>query len=105
MGVETIYIETFGWVQLFQDIRSSIQLLVGREEKKEKRFKPGTKTKSFEGRHEETTFLEASCICICGSRLLEGVKGDRGPMKVQNANKPSIVFECDITSQSYYFLL
>lgn len=104
MSVETIYIETFGWVQLFQDIRSSIQLLVDREEKKEKRFKSDTKTKSFEGRHEETTFLETSCICICGSRLLKGVKGDRGPMKVQNANKLSIVFECDIMSQ-YYFLL
>lgn len=82
-----------------------MQLLVGRKEKKKKRFKPGAKIKSFEGRHEEATLLEGSCICICGSRLLERVKGDRGPVKVRNANKPSIVFECDIMSRPYFFFL
>lgn len=49
-------------------------------------------------RHERRHFVAASRR----NRLVERVKGDWGPVKVRNANKPSIVFECDIMSRSSF---
>jgi hypothetical protein len=40
---------------------------------------------------------------ICGSRLIEGVKGDKGLLRLRNANQPSIVFEYDVMPRLHSF--
>lgn len=64
-----------------------------RERKTERERKAGT-------RATRRSFHEASRVRV---EAVERVKGDRGPARVRNANKPSIVFECDIMSVARSF--
>lgn len=65
-------------VSFFKMFGRQLSLSVEGEEKKEKRFKPGAKVGTCEGDHERRHFVKLR-VSAYRSRLVERVKGDRGP--------------------------
>lgn len=71
--------------------------LASRRTEKKRTIQTRCESWKFRGKTREATLW--GIAYPRGIRLVERVKGDWGPMEVQNANKLSIVFECDIMSR------
>lgn len=71
--------------------------LASRRTEKKRTIQTRCESWKFRGKTREATLW--GIAYPRGIRLVERVKGDWGPMEVRNANKLSIVFECDIMSR------